>query len=237
VIANVAPGALARLAGPTPEPGYDAALKTFAHAPGTMMIHLAVESLPDWTAGEALQRFAYVHIAPTLDGMARAYQQARAGLLPDAPVIVVGQPTAVDPSRAPEGKHVLWLQVRMAPGTIAGDAAGTIAATDWDAAGEPFAERALDIVERYAPGLRDRILARRIVTPGELAADNPNLAGGAQIAGRHHLSQHFLYRPVRGRADGTTPVAGLYHTGASVWPGAGTGVGPGYLLGQKLAGG
>jgi phytoene dehydrogenase-like protein len=237
VIANVAPGALARLAGPTPEPAYDAALKKFSHAPGTMMIHLAVESLPVWTAGEALQRFAYVHIAPTLDGMARAYQQAKAGLLPDAPVIVVGQPTAIDPTRAPEGTHVLWLQVRMAPGTIAGDAAGAIAATGWTEAAEPFADRALEIVERYAPGLGAKVLGRRIVTPAELEADNPNLVGGDQFAGSHHLSQHFLFRPVRGRADGATPVAGLYHTGASVWPGAGTGVGPGYLLGQKLAGG
>ena len=47
--------------------------------------------------------------------MTRTYQQARAGQLPDEPVVVVGQPTAIDPSRAPEGKHVLWLQARMAP--------------------------------------------------------------------------------------------------------------------------
>ncbi len=236
VIANVAPAALLKLAGATGSARYDRDLKTFAHAPGTMMIHLAVDTLPDWQAGEELKTFAYVHIAPDVDQMARTYAQAKAGLLPDEPVIVCGQPTAIDPDRAPDGKHILWLQVRMAPGAIRGDAAGQIAATDWETAGEPFAERALDILERYAPGTRSKILGRHIVTPAMLEADNPNLVGGDQICGSHHLTQHFLFRPVRGHADGSTPVENLYHTGAAVWPGAGTGAGPGYLLAQKLAG-
>lgn len=236
VIANVAPGALARLTGDSNEARYDKGLARFEHAPGTMMIHLAMSDLPDWSAGPELREFAYVHMAPDMDQMARTYQQARAGLLPDEPVIVCGQPTAIDPSRAPTGQHVLWLQVRMAPGVIRGDAAGTISATDWDSAAEPFAERALDILERHAPGTRAKILARRIVTPIDLEAENPNLVGGDQICGSHHLSQHFLFRPVRGYADGTTPIRRLFHTGSAIWPGAGTGAGPGFLLARKLAG-
>jgi len=208
----------------------------FRHAPGTMMIHLALDALPDWRAGAALQSFAYVHIAPDLDQMARTYAQAMAGLLPDAPVLVVGQPTVFDPTRAPPGRHVLWLQVRMAPGIITGDAAGQIAATDWAGAAEPFAERALDILESHAPGIRARILARRIVTPLALAADNPNLVGGDQICGSHHLAQNFLFRPTRGHADGSTPIRNLHLTGAAVWPGAGTGAGSGFLLARRLAG-
>jgi phytoene dehydrogenase-like protein len=124
----------------------------------------------------------------------------------------------------------------MAPGTIAGDAAGRIAAADWSEAAEPFAERALDILESHAPGTRAKILARRIVTPAELEAENPNLVGGDQVCGSHHLAQHFLFRPARGHAEGSTPVPGLHLTGAAVWPGAGTGAGPGYLLARKLAG-
>lgn len=236
VIANVAPSSMARLTCGTGDTRYDRAMREFRHAPGTMMIHLAMDDLPDWAAGPELRDFAYVHLAPSMDQMARTYQQARAGLLPDEPVIVCGQPTVVDPSRAPEGKHVLWLQVRMAPGEIAGDAAGQITATDWEGAAEPFAQRALDIVERYAPGTGDKILGRRIVTPAELEADNPNLVGGDQVCGSHHLSQHFLFRPARGHADGTTPIRDLYHTGAAVWPGGGTGAGPGFMLGRKLAG-
>lgn len=233
VIANVAPKNLAGLIGDT-KPGYSRALQKFRHAPGTMMIHLAMDDLPAWQADAALRDFAYVHLAPDMDQMARTYAQAQAGMLPDEPVIVVGQPTAIDPTRAPEGKHVLWLQVRMVPGEIKGDAAGQIATTDWADAAEPMAERALDILERYAPGTRDKIIARKIVSPQMLEADNPNLVGGDQICGSHHLSQHFLFRPIRGGSDGSTPIKGLHHTGAAVWPGAGTGAGAGYLLGQKL---
>lgn len=235
VIAGVAPRALVGLTGGM-TPDFDRAMTDFAHAPGTMMIHLALNGLPDWAAGAELQRFAYVHLAPSLDQMARTYQQAMAGLLPDEPVIVVGQPTAFDPSRAPPGQHVLWVQVRMAPGTIRGDARAEIAATDWDGAATPFADRAIDILERHAPGLRARILARRIVTPAGFQAENPNLVGGDQLCGSHHLSQNFLYRPARGHADGSTPLRNLHLTGAAVWPGAGTGAGSGFLLAKKLVG-
>lgn len=235
VIAGVAPSALPRLTGGT-TPSFDRAMTDFSHAPGTLMIHLALEGLPDWKASAELQRFAYVHLAPSLDQMARTYAQAKAGLLPDEPVIVAGQPTVFDPSRAPDGKHVLWLQVRVVPGTIKGDAKGEIAATDWASAAEPMAKRALDILDRYAPGIRGKILGQRIVTPAELEADNPNLVGGDQLCGSHHLSQNFLFRPARGHADGSTPLKNLHLTGAAVWPGAGTGAGAGSLLARKLAG-
>ncbi len=235
VIAGVAPRALPRLTGAT-LPAFDKAMTAFAHAPGTMMIHLALDSLPDWAAGDALKSYAYVHLAPSLDQMARTYAQARAGLLPDEPILVVGQPTAFDPSRAPDGKHVLWVQVRMTPGTIKGDARGEITATDWASAAEPMAARALAILDRYAPGTNAKILGRRIVTPLELEADNPNLVGGDQVCGSHHLAQNFLFRPMRGHADGSTPLKNLHLTGAAVWPGAGTGAGPGYLLAQRISG-
>ena len=234
VIAGVAPKALTALTGPT-TPAFDRAMTSFTHAPGTMMIHLAMDGLPDWKAPD-LKGFAYVHLAPSLDQMARTYQQAKAGLLPDEPVIVVGQPTVFDPSRAPQGKHVLWLQVRMVPAEISGDAAGTITSTNWKDAAAPFAERIFTILERYAPGTRARILGQRIVTPLDLQSDNPNLVGGDQLCGSHHLSQHFLFRPTRGHADGSTPIRNLHLTGAAVWPGAGTGAGSGFLLARHLAG-
>jgi phytoene dehydrogenase-like protein len=237
VIANVAPrGLMSLIEGQSGDAGFDRKMAGFVHAPGTMMIHLALDGLPDWTASDELKSFAYVHIAPSLDQMARTYQQAVAGLLPDEPVLVVGQPTVVDPSRAPEGKHVLWVQVRMVPGEIRGDAAGKITETDWAQVKEIYAERALDIIERHAPGLRQKVIGRTVVSPLDLEADNPNLVGGDQVAGSHHLSQNFLFRPALGHATGKTPVEGLHITGASVWPGAGTGAGAGYMLAQKLGG-
>jgi phytoene dehydrogenase-like protein len=166
--------------------------------------------------------------------MARAYSEAVAGLLPAEPVLVVGQPTAIDASRAPEGKHILWIQVRVLPAHILGDAAGAIAARDWGAAKEPYADRVVDILERYAPGAKSKILARNVESPADLERRNPNLVGGDNLAGSHHLSQNFLFRPVPGWARYTTPVKGLYIVGASTWPGAGTGAGSGYMLAKML---
>ena len=70
------------------------------------------------------------------------------------PALVVGQPTAIDPSRAPPAQHVLWVQVRVLPSRIRGDAARRIAGTDWDGVKEAYADRVIGIIERYAPGLR-----------------------------------------------------------------------------------
>jgi phytoene dehydrogenase-like protein len=216
--------------------GYERAVAGFRAGPGTMMLHLALDALPNWRAGAALKSFAYVHVAPDLEMMARAYAQASAGLLPAEPALVVGQPTAIDPSRAPDGKHVLWVQVRVLPAEILGDAKGEIPAASWDEAKARYAERVLDILETYAPGLRGQILGRAAFSPLDLERENPNLIGGDNLSGSHHLDQNFFLRPVAGYSRYRTPVKGLYLCGASTWPGAGTGAGSGFLLAKMLAG-
>ncbi|HEV7253656.1 MAG TPA: NAD(P)/FAD-dependent oxidoreductase [Mesorhizobium sp.] len=237
VIGGVAPRALAGLLpGGSGDEKFDRRMQAFRHAPGTLMIHLAVDDLPAWPDPE-LRRFAYVHLAPSLDMMARAYTEAKAGLLPAEPVVVVGQPTAIDPSRAPAGKHVLWLQVRVVPAEIRGDAAGEIAARDWDEVRDLYADRALALVERYAPSLRERIMAKHVMSPLDLERWNPNLVGGDQICGSHHLSQNFLFRPAPEASDWRTPVKNFHLTGAATWPGAGVGAGSGFMLARELAGG
>jgi phytoene dehydrogenase-like protein len=212
------------------------AMQAFRPGPATMMLHIAADALPDWRAGAELQRFAYVHLAPDFGMMAKVYGQATAGLLPEEPVLVVGQPTAIDPSRAPEGRHVLWVQVRVVPYRIGGDGAGKIAARDWDAAKAPFAERVLDIIERYAPGFRPHILATHVLSPLDLERDDPNLFEGDSLAGSHHLDQNFLFRPAGGWSRWRTPLKDFYMIGASTWPGAGTGAGSGFMLAKMLAG-
>jgi phytoene dehydrogenase-like protein len=208
----------------------------FRPGPATMMIHLALSELPNWTAGADLRSFAYVHLAPSLAAMAQTYTEALAGLLPREPALVVGQPTAIDPSRAPAGKHVLWVQVRVLPSQIRGDAAQSITGTTWDEIKEAYADRVLAIIERYAPGFRAKILARMVLSPADLERDNPNLIGGDSLGGSHHLDQNFFSRPAFGWSRYRTPVDRLYMVGASTWPGAGTGAGSGFMLAKMLAG-
>jgi phytoene dehydrogenase-like protein len=237
VIANVHPKTLfSRLIDADPKrEAFDRKIAGFRAGPGTMMIHLALNGLPDWTAGAELQKFAYLHIAPDMEMMSKVYAEAAAGLLPVEPALVVGQPTAIDPSRAPSGQHVLWVQVRVLPAEIAGDAAGAIAAKSWDEAKDAYAERVIDIIERYAPGLRGKILGRSVFSPVDLERENPNLIGGDNLSGSHHLDQNFLFRPVAGYSRYRTPVNALYICGASTWPGAGTGAGSGFMLAKMLA--
>lgn len=234
ILAGLAPKHLMRLiGGASGHVGFDRGLSTFKHAPGTMMIHLALDAPVPWKA-TALKDFAYVHIGRTIDTAARTYTQAVAGLLPDTPLLVVGQPTVFDPSRAPEGKHTLWVQVRMVPADIKGDSAGQIIDKTWEDAKEPMAERVFDLIEEQAPGFRQTILAQTLVSPLDLESGNPNLVGGDQICGSHHLTQNFIFRPVRGFADGHTPLDGLHMIGAACWPGAGTGAGSGFFASQLI---
>jgi phytoene dehydrogenase-like protein len=227
VIANLTPTVLARLLADPPD------VSGYRYGPGTLMVHLALDDVAPWASADA-RRSAYVHVAPYLEDMALAYQRATAGLLPERPTLVVAQPTVVDPSRAPDRKHVLWVQARVVPASIAGDAAGEIEARSWDEATEPFADRVLDLLEAYAPGLRRLVLGRHVLSPLDLERANPNLVGGDQLSGSHHAFQHFFLRPLPGWSRYRTPVERLYLCGAATWPGAGVGAGSGYLLAKAL---
>lgn len=234
ILASLAPKHLLRLiGGASGNTRYDQGLAKFRHAPGTMMVHLALDAPVPWLA-EALKGFAYVHIGRSIDTAAATYAQAMAGLLPETPLLVVGQPSLFDPTRAPEGKHTLWVQARVVPAEIKGDAKGEISAKNWEDAKEAMAERVLDLIEEQAPGFRAHILARHVVSPLDLEAGNPNLVGGDQVCGSHHLTQNFLFRPVLGFADGHTPLEGLSLIGAAAWPGGGTGAGSGHFAAQMI---
>jgi phytoene dehydrogenase-like protein len=203
--------------------GFRRAVRGYRYAPGTMMVHLALEELPRWVAGDHVRGWSYVHVGPYLDDMSLAYQQAVAAELPERPTLVVGQPTAVDASRAPDGKAVLWVQVRVVPRAI-----------PWAEASESYADHVLALLDEYAPGLGNRILGRHVISPLDLERANPSLVGGDQLGGSMHPSQNFFLRPFPGWSRYATPIDGLYLCGAGTWPGAGVGAGSGYLLGKEL---
>ena len=236
VIANVTPTVLfEHLLPEQPLPRtVRAKVAGYLYGPGTMMVHLALKGKLRWAAGPELDEFAYVHIAPYVSDLAQTYTDALNGLIPTSPLLVVGQASAVDPTRAPGDAQVLWIQVRALPSHIRGDAAGQIAARTWDEAKEAVADRVVDKLASYAPGLQDLILAHAVFSPADLERDNPNLVGGDSIAGSHHLRQNFLFRPFPGWSRYRMPLAGLYMVGAATWPGAGNNATSGYLAAQEI---
>ena len=171
--------------------------------------------------------------------MSKAANEAERGVLPSEPTICVGQPTALDPSRAPDGKAVLWLQLPEAPRTIKGDAAGEIAPPAdgrWtEAIRDAFADRAETILARHIDGFAESILARRAYSPADLEALNVNLVGGDPYGGYCGVDQFFLWRPFKGTINHHTPVPNLYHIGAATHPGPGLGGGSGFLLAKSLS--
>jgi phytoene dehydrogenase-like protein len=180
-----------------------------------MMIHLALDELPQWIDPKA-GAFNYVHIGPYLDNMAMTYTEAAAGTLPTSPTLVVGQPTVTDPSRAPEGKHTLWVQVRVLPLEI-------VDGRHWDDVREEYADYVMSILESYAPGLGAQVLGRHVLSPADLQRYNANLVKGDSLGGSHHPAQFFFLRPVPGWGRHRTPVDRLFICGAGTWPGGGVG--------------
>jgi phytoene dehydrogenase-like protein len=182
---------------------------------------------------------AYVHVGPYVDDMARTYQQAMAGMLPDEPLLVVGQTTVVDPTRSSGDSgdhHALWVQVRAVPTRISGDAlptgdGGDLSGHAWTTASEPFAHRVLAKLERYAPGLSSRVVGLATASPSDLQRANANLHGGDSVAGSHHLDQFIGMRPALSLSRYRTTVPGLYLAGAGTWPGAGVNA----VSGQRAA--
>src|SRR5436305_2223192 len=204
-----------------------------------MQIHLALDELPQWTSPEAerLARTALLHVTPGLDGVSRAVNEAERGLLPAEATVVVGQPTTVDPSRAPTGKSILWIQLQELPWHVKGDAAGEIDTKDgtWtDELRERYADRIQARLARHIPNLESSIVGRAVLGPHDLERLNVNLRHGDPYGGALSLDQNFLWRPFPRSPGHATPVERLWHVGASTWPGPGLGAGSGTLVAQAL---
>ncbi len=237
VIANVTPTQLyGRLLGDPQDPVAKAGRRV-RYGRADMQIHFALSEPARWEGDERLGRTAIVHVTPGLDGVSRAVNEAERGLLPAEATVVCGQPLTIDPSRAPEGKGLLWIQLQELPWQVKGDAAGELDTGDgtWtEELRERYADRIQARLARHIPNLESSILARTALSPADLQAANPNLRQGDPYAGSLALDQNFLWRPFPARPGHRTPVDRLWHIGASTWPGPGLGAGSGTIVAQEL---
>lgn len=240
VIASVTPNQLyERLLGGEKLPAaVSEGVANYRYGKGDMQIHYALKAPPKWRS-PGLEKTALIHLTPGLDGVSKAANEAERGMLPEVPTICVGQPTALDPSRAPEDKAILWLQLPEAPRFIKGDAAGEIAAPAdgrWsEDVREKFADRVEAILRRHIENFDEAVIRRKVYSPADLEAMNVNLVGGDPYGGYCGIDQFFIWRPLKSSVNHTTHVPGLYHIGASSHPGPGLGGGSGFLLGKALS--
>lgn len=203
-----------------------------------MQIHLALNDFPEWVDPD-LNSVAMVHLSDGADSVSRAVNQSERGMLPDNCTIVVGQPTVLDPSRAPKGKAILWIQLQELPSVIKGDAAGEITIPEdgrWtDQVRELYADRIINRLNGYIPNLKSNILARSVLSPSDLASININLVGGDPYSGHCGMQQFFLWRPLKSTKNHDTTVKDLFHIGASTHPGPGLGGNSGYMVAKHLS--
>ncbi|HUG63642.1 MAG TPA: NAD(P)/FAD-dependent oxidoreductase [Gaiellaceae bacterium] len=224
-------------AGDVPAP-VTRASERFRYGRGAMQIHIAMSEPPDWYGDERLARTAIVHVTPGLDGVSRAVNEAERGFLPAEATIACGQPMAVDPSRAPEGSWIVWIQLQELPaGRVKGDAASEIDVGDgtWtEELREAYADRVIARLGRHIQNLERATVKRVVLSPADIAAMNVNLVGGDIYGGSCALDQNFLFRPFAQAPGHKTAVDNLWHVGASTHPGPGLGAGSGYLVYKEL---
>jgi phytoene dehydrogenase-like protein len=149
----------------------------------------------------ACARAATVHIGGTFEEIARSERESWSGTAPEYPFVLLVQPTLFDPSRAPAGRHTVWTYCHVPNGSTV-DMVGRIEQQ----------------IERFAPGFRDCVLARSVMTPEDIERHNANYAGGDIGAGASDIWQLFT-RPTL--STYRTPIPGVFLCSASTPPGAG----------------
>jgi len=205
-------------------------IASWRSASGVFRMNLALSELPSFsclTGREPAEHHgAGIIFAPSLAYMERAWMDARASGWSLAPIVEMLIPSAIDPTLAPEGRHVASLFCQhVAP--ILPDG------TSWDDAREAVADCMLDAVEAYAPGFSSSVIARQILSPLDLEREF-GLVGGDIFHGCLSLDQLFSARPVLGHADYRSPIPGLYMCGASTHPGGGVSGAPGHNAAREI---
>lgn len=199
---DVAPINLARIAGDALPPRTARAYHRFRHGPAAFKVDLAIEGPVPWTA-EPARRAGTVHVGGTLEQVAAAERDTARGRMPERPFMLVGQQHLADPGRSQGDVHPLWAYAHV-PHGYDGDAT----------------ESVLGQLERFAPGVRERIVGQHVAGPAAIEAINPNFVGGDISTGGNDPVQ-VLFRPRIGLDPYATGIPGTYLCSAATPPGAG----------------
>jgi phytoene dehydrogenase-like protein len=183
------------------------AYRRYRHGPAAYKVDLAVRGGVPWT-NEAARRAGTVHVGGTLEEIAEAEAAVCAGRMPERPFVLVAQQSLADPTRALADPglgdlHPVWAYAHVPAG--------------WEGHGEQVV---LAQLERFAPGLRDRVVATAVRTPADFASGNPNYVGGDIAGGANDLRQ-LVARPRLATDPYATGLPGVYLCSAATPPGAG----------------
>ncbi len=210
VLFDLTPRQLLEIAGEHFTEPYRRALKNYRYGPGVFKVDFALDAPIPWKAKECL-RAATVHLGGTLDEISAGEAAVWRGEHPQRPFVLLAQQSLFDGSRAPEGRHTVWAYCHVPNGS-----------------GFDMTERIEAQIERFAPGFRERILAKNAMGPADLERHNPNLVGGDINGGVADLRQLFT-RPMPRLNPYSTPARGLYICSSSAPPGGGVHGMSGYL--------
>jgi phytoene dehydrogenase-like protein len=199
---DVTPRGLLGLSGDRLPARYRRRLERYRYGPGVFKLDWALDGPIPWRAEEC-SRAATVHLGATLEEIAASEAAPAQGRLAERPFVLLAQQSLFDPTRAPAGRHTAWAYCHVPNGSTADMT-------------EPIETQ----VERFAPGFRDRILARSARGPLDLERENPNYVGGDINGGLADLRQ-LLTRPVARRSPYSTPLPGVFLCSASTPPGGG----------------
>jgi phytoene dehydrogenase-like protein len=202
VLLDLTPRQLLKLEGADLTDRYRAHLRRWKYGTGVFKVDYLLDGPAPWadprTAGAGT-----VHVGGTLGELMEAERQSNRGQPPERPFVLVSQQSGADPTRAPEGRQVLWSYAHVPNGST-----------------QPMGARIDAQLERFAPGFRDRIIGRVETSPSQLESWNPNLVGG-DVGGGSLAGVQQVFRPVPTLKPYNTGTPGLYVCSSSTPPGGG----------------
>jgi len=212
VLCDLSPRPFLEVAGRRCPPAYRRLLETYRYGPGAFKVDWALSAPIPWRAAEC-RAAGTVHLGGTFVEVADAERTVWEGKTASRPFVLLSQPTVFDPTRAPAGKHVAWAYCHVPSGSTMN-----------------MLEAIEQQIERFAPGFRDCVLARSVMTPADLEARNANYVGGDIASGVSDLDQFFTRPTWR---TYSTPLEGVYLCSASTPPGVGVHGMGGYHAAQR----